>query len=165
MKLSPITLKWLLRIYPPFLFQRIWVRKILEGFTGIEVRIYKSPLNNNSNQTIFGGTIFSAIDPIYPLLLDQAFKEKGIKNTVAWLKSAKIDYLRPARTNLHFSIQLQDAEIENAYNTIQENGKVVKTFTTEIFDKNGVKCAVSTNEIYIRNLNFDGYDSNSSKEQ
>lgn len=155
MKLSPISLKWLLRIYPPFFFQRIWVKSIFEDFKGIDVKIYKGPLNINSNKTIFGGTIFSAIDPIYPLLLDQAFRAKGMKNTVAWLKSAKIDYLRPARTDLQFSVRLQDDEIENAYNTIQENGKIVKTFTTDIFDKNGVKCAVSTNEIYIRNLNFD----------
>ncbi len=48
-----------------------------------------------------------------------------------------------------------DEEIEEAYKIIQENGKIVKTFTTEIFDKNGVKCAVCQNEIYIRNLKFD----------
>lgn len=155
MKLSPVSLKWILRTYPPFLFQRIWVKKIHEGFKGIDVKIHKSFLNINSNKTIFGGTIFSSIDPIHSILLDQAFKAKGMKNTVAWLKSAKIDYLKPGRTSLQFSIRLNDDEIEEAFDTIQKNGKIVKTFTTEIFDKDGVKCAVCQNEIYIRNLKFD----------
>lgn len=155
MKLSAISLKWILNFYPPFFFQRIWVKKVHQGFEGIDVKINKSFLNINANKTIFGGTIFSALDPIYPILLDQACKAKGMKNTVAWLKSAKIDYLKPGRTNLQFSIRLLEEEIEEAYNTIQEKGKIVKTFTTEIFDKEGVKCAVCQNEIYIRNLKFD----------
>lgn len=155
MKLSPISLKWVLRTYPPFFFQRIWVKKIHEGFKGIDVKIHKSIFNINANKTIFGGTIFSAIDPIYPILLDQTFKAKGMKNTVAWLKSAKIDYLKPGRVNLEFSVRLNDEEIEESFKIIQEQGKVIKSFTTEIFDKNGNKCAVCQSEIYIRNLKFD----------
>lgn len=155
MKLSPISLKWILRIYPPFLFQQIWVKKIHAGFTGIDVKIKKNFLNINANKTLFGGTIFSAIDPVHSILLDQAFKARGMKNTVAWLKSAKIDYLKPGKTSLYFSIRIQEHEIEEAYTTIQARGKIVKTFTTEVFDKEGVKCAICQNEIYIRNLKFD----------
>lgn len=155
MKLTPISLKWILRFYPPFFFQRIWVKKIHPNFKGIDIKIYKSFFNINSNKTVFGGTIFSSLDPVHSILLDQTFKAKGMKNTVAWLKSAKIEYLKPGRTNLNFSVLFREEEIEEAYQTILSNGKIVKTFTTEIFDTNGVKCAVCQNEIYIRNLKFD----------
>lgn len=155
MKLSPSSLKWVLRTYPPFLFQRIWVKKIYDNFRGAEVKIYKSFLNINSNKTVFGGTIFSALDPMHSILLDQLFKQKGLKKTVAWLKSAKIDYLKPGTTDLTYRIQLNEDEINEAFSIIKENGKVIKTFTTEVFDKNGVKCAVCQNEIYIRDLTFD----------
>ena len=155
MKLSPSSLKWVLRTYPPFLFQRIWVKKIYDNFTGAEVKIYKSFLNINSNKTVFGGTIFSALDPMHSILLDQLFKQKGLKKTIAWLKSAKIDYLKPGTTDLTYRIQLNDNELNEAFETIKKNGKVIKTFTTEVFDKKGVKCAVCQNEIYIRDLTFD----------
>lgn len=155
MNLSPTSLKWVLRTYPPFLFQRIWVKEIDSDFKGAEVKIYKSFLNINSNKTVFGGTIFSALDPMHPILLDQFFKRKGLKKTVAWLKSAKIDYLKPGTTDLTYKIKLDDQEIEEAFQTIMENGKVIKTFTTEVFDKKGIKCAVCQNEIYIRDLKFD----------
>ena len=155
MQLSAKTLKWLLRLYPPFLFQRIWVKKIEADFKQMDIKIFKSILNINSNKTIFGGTIFSSIDPVHTLLLDQIFKRQGIKNTVAWLKSAKIDYIKPGRKTLSFSIIIEDTDVDMALSEVKLHGKVVKTFEIDIFDKDGLLCAHSLNEIYIRDLSFD----------
>lgn len=154
MKLNPSSLKWLLRFYPPFFFQRIWIKKVNKGFKGIDVKIYKSSLNINSNKTVFGGTIFSALDPIHSILLDQIFQANGLKRTVAWLKSARIEYLKPGKTDLQYSLYLEDKDIADAFEEIKKRGKVIKTFTTAVYDKNGVKCAICHNEIYIRNLDF-----------
>ena len=79
MNVSPKTLKWLLRFYPPLFFQRIWVVKFGEDFTWVEVKINKSILNINYNKTLFGGTIFSASDPFYAILFDQILQKKGFK--------------------------------------------------------------------------------------
>ncbi|MVZ67494.1 DUF4442 domain-containing protein [Sphingobacterium sp. DK4209] len=155
MRLSPKTMKWALRLYPPFFFQRIWVKTILDNYLGADLKINKSIFNINSNGTIFGGTIFSAIDPFYPILLDQYFKHRGILRTVAWLKTAHIEYRKPGRTNLQFSIRLDEAVLQEALESIRTHGKVVKTFATHVYDKDGTLCAVAHNEIYIRNLDFD----------
>lgn len=154
MKLTPPSLKWLLRFYPPFFFQRIWVKQVYPDFKGIEVKIIKSKLNINSNKTVFGGTIFSALDPIHSILLDQIFQANGLKNTIAWLKSARIEYLKPGRTDLQFSLRLEESEVNEAFNEIKNKGKIIKTFSTAIFDIHGTKCAICHNEIYIRDLNF-----------
>ena len=155
MKLSASLLKWVLRTYPPFFFQRIWVKRIKDDFSEIDIKINKSFLNINSNKTVFGGTIFSSLDPIHSILLVQIFKSKGMNKTIAWLKSAQINYLKPGTTDLQFTVKLKEEDIQEAFDIISNEGKVVKSFFTEIFDKNGVKCAVCENEIYIRNLNFD----------
>lgn len=155
MKVSPSLLKWVLRTYPPFLFQRIWVQRVHEDFKGIDVKIRKSFLNINSNKTVFGGTIFSALDPIHSILFHLILKQNGLKKSIAWLKSAKINYLKPGTTDLYYSVVINDDDIEEAKYEIKKNGKIVKTFTTEVFDKTGLKCAVCENEIYIRDLTFD----------
>lgn len=155
MSVTPTMLKWVMRFYPPFLFQRIWVKDVADDFKSIEVTIRKSFLNINANKTIFGGTIFSALDPIHSILLDCIFKSRGIKKTVAWLKSAQIQYLKPGTTDLTFRVTLKENQILEALEDIRNNGKVVKTFTTEIFDKTGLKCVECQNEIYIRDLTFD----------
>lgn len=152
MQLAPKALKWLLRFYPPFLFQRIWVKKIWPDFRQMDVKINKSLLNKNINGTIFGGTIFASVDPIHTLLLDQIFRRSGIRKTVTWLKSAKIDYLKPAAKSLHFSVRISESEIQEALLAIEKSGKVVQVFEILIYDRDGLLCARSTNEIYIRDL-------------
>lgn len=152
MQLSPKALKWVLCFYPPFFFQRIWVKKIYPDFRQLDLKIQKSVLNRNSNGTIFGGTIFASVDPIHTLLLDQIFRRKGIKKTVTWLKAAKIEYLKPGRKSLHFSIRISEEDIDKALKAVKENGKVVQEFEILIYDVDGLLCARSTNEIYIRDL-------------
>ncbi len=155
MRLSPKVLKWVLRFYPPFFFQRIWVRKVYSDFRRMDLKITKSFLNINANKTIFGGTIFAAVDPIHTLLLDQILQRKDVQSTVTWLKSAKIEYLKPARKNLLFSITINEIDIQDTLSQINRNGKVVKTFTIEIRDSEEQLCARSLNEIYIRDLTFE----------
>lgn len=153
MNVKPKTLKWLLRFYPPLLFQRIWVVKFSTGFKGVEVKINKSLFNINYNKTIFGGTIFSASDPFYAILFDQILSKKGFKTRV-WLKSAHIQYLKPGNTDLYFKINITDADIEEAENALKSVGKFIKTYPIEIYNKQKVLCALVQNEVYVRNLHI-----------
>lgn len=154
MKYSPLALTWLLRFYPPFLFQGIWVKKISSGFKGADVKIYKTPFNINTNKTLFGGTIFSAADPIFPILIDQYLQKIGFKKTVAWLKSSKIDFRKPGKTSVGYSVRLSDEVLAECAEVIRHRGKIVKNFTLEIRDKNQELCATVQCETYIRDLNF-----------
>lgn len=151
MVISENTLKWAMRFYPPLFFQRIWVIKFDNGFTGVHVKIFKSFLNVNYNRTIFGGTIFSASDPFFALLFDQILQRRGLKCRV-WLKSAEIRYLKPGNTNLYFTISLSEEQIKEAEIILGTEGKFVKAYPMNIFNSEGVLCATVINEVYIRNL-------------
>lgn len=140
-----------MRFYPPLLFQRIWVKKFGKGFRSVDVKIVKSLINSNYNKSIFGGTIFSASDPFYALLFDQLMQRKGYKVRV-WLKSAQINYLKPGKTNLHFTIRISDEEIDEACNDLNTVGKHVKAYPIEMFNESGELCVVVMNEVYLRNL-------------
>ncbi|MFC0517935.1 DUF4442 domain-containing protein [Mucilaginibacter angelicae] len=153
MVVSEGLLKWVMRFYPPLLFQRIWVVKFSKGYRGVEVRIRKSFLNKNYNNTIFGGTIFSAADPFYPLLFHQIFSHKGYKLMV-WSKSATIRYTKPAAVNLSFSIELTDSDIAQAEHILNTEGKFIRSFPIDIYNKDGEICVSLMNEVYVRNLNF-----------
>lgn len=144
-------LKWAIRLYPPLFFQRIWVKKFDKGFVGVHVKISKSYFNINYNNSIFGGTIYSASDPFYALLFDQILKRRGFKTRV-WLKSASIKYLKPGHDNLYFKISLSEEDIQEAEEALHTVGKFIKAFPLEIVNKQGEVCAKVINEVYIRNL-------------
>lgn len=153
MAISENTLKWIMRFYPALFFQRIWVIKFEKGFRGVRVKINKSLLNRNYNNSIFGGTIFSAADPFYPLLFHQVLTKKGF-NIIAWSKSAEIRYLKPALTDLYFSIGISDEAIAECERELNSTGKCLKTCPIDIYDKNGQLCASLFIEIYVRNLDY-----------
>jgi acyl-coenzyme A thioesterase PaaI-like protein len=115
------------------------------------MKIAKSLFNNNYNGSIFGGTIYCATDPVYALLFDQALQRKGFKVRV-WLKSASIQYLKPARSNLYFTVYLTDEMLDEAVHALNTIGKFVKAYPIEITNKEGELCATVTNEVYVRSL-------------
>jgi len=140
-----------MRLYPPLFFQRIWVQKFEGDFTSCSVKLSKSFLNKNYNGSIFGGTIYAATDPFYALLFDQLMQRRGFKVRV-WLKSASIQYLKPGRGNLYFTIRVTEVMIAEAEEALKTVGKFVKAYPMEITNKEGELCATVMNEVYIRNL-------------
>lgn len=149
MKIPESILTWIIRFYPPLFFQGIWVRRFHKGYRQVDVTIRKSIFNRNSNGSIFGGTIFSATDPFYALLFEQLIVREGFQ-PIVWLKSAGIEYRKPGRTNLHFTINISDADLAEALNALRNDGRFVKTFEIEVFDKHGELCASASNEVYIK---------------
>jgi hypothetical protein len=153
MTVSEGVLKWVMRLYPPLFFQRIWVVAIDKGYRSVEVKIKKSFFNKNYNGSIFGGTLFAAADPFYPLLFYQFFAQKGYRLKV-WSKSSAIEYLKPALTDLNFKISLTDDDITEAENILNTIGKYTAHHPINIYNKEGVLCVSLMNEVYVRNLDF-----------
>lgn len=149
MKVSENILKWGMRLYPPLLLQRIWIRNIDAGFKGADVKINRSLITLNFGKAIFGGTISTATDPFYAMLFGQLLKHKGYQISV-WLKSASIQFVRPGRTDLFYQITITDDMIQEAEDALNKNGVFIKSYSIEIYSKTGDLCAIAKNEIYIR---------------
>lgn len=142
-----------MRLYPPLLLQRVWVKRFDKDFRGVQVSIIKSFLNKNYNGSIFGGTIFAAADPFYPVLFDRILQSPERKLKI-WSKSSVINYLKPATGNLKFNITITEQQIQEVLGVLNTNGKYEGTFPVEIFSNNNEICASLNNEVYIRDLNF-----------
>jgi len=148
---SENAVKWAMRFYPPLFFQRIWVKCFKPGFRGVSVHIKKSFFNTNHDHSIFGGTIYAAADPFHPILFTHLLTLKGYK-VKAWSRSSAIRYFKPAKTDLHFNINLTYAEIEACEKQLKLNGKYRKSYRVELLDKEEKLCALVINEMYIRDL-------------
>ncbi len=151
MHFSASSLKWVMCFYPPLLASRIWVTSIKPDFSGADVRIFKSVLNSNFNRSIFGGTIYSAADPFFALLIWCIFHKKGYKTKV-WLKSATIQFLKPANSNLSLSFRITPSEINEAEAELLGHGKYIHVFPVEVRDSTGELCALLNTEVYARKL-------------
>ena len=141
--------KWRLSLYPPLFFSRIRVLEFGPGFRSCKIRVARSVLTRNLQGTTFGGTIFSAADPFYALLYWQIFARRG-ESVQAWLRSARIRYLKPAATGLTLDFRLSDDDIQQAIEALDGEGRFVRTFRVLAVDDNGESCAEIETEVYLR---------------
>ena len=138
-----------LNFYPPFLFGRTRVLSVGRDFRSCTVRVRPSFLTRNLQGSIFGGTIFSAADPFHALLYWQVFAHRGLR-VQAWLKSARIEYRRPASSDLTFVFELSEDDVDQAQIALDHDGRFAKVFKTEAIDRGGQVCAEIHTEVYLR---------------
>ena len=141
----------MLNLFPPLLFNRIHIRRIEAGYLGCQLRINRSILTRNLNGTTFGGTIFSAADPIYAVLYWQIFARRS-ESLQVWLKTANIRYRRPAHGTLTMSFQVAEEDVAEAQASLDGLGTALRMHTTEAVDPEGRVCAVVETEVYMRRL-------------
>ncbi len=94
-------------------------------------RIKISWKNRNYMNSIYGGSIFSAVDPIPMMQLIQLLG----KEYVVWDKSAEVFFKRPAREDLYFEIIFTIEEIKAIQETISKENEMTFSKCIALTDK------------------------------
>ncbi len=137
--------RWLFNLFPAYRGTGGRVTYISDDFH--EVRI-KLPLNwrtRNYVGTIYGGSIYASIDPIYMLMLMHIIGD----NYVVWDKAAKIRFKKPGRETLFAEFLLTPAEIAEIKRLAENERSVDRVYNLELKDKNGVVHAFIEKTLYI----------------
>jgi acyl-coenzyme A thioesterase PaaI-like protein len=96
--------------------------------------------------TIFGGSMYAAVDPIYMLML---IRRLG-PDFVVWDKAATIQFKRPGRQTLHARFVVNDEELEAIRTALESQRSVDRTYVVELADGSGTICATVEKLIYAR---------------
>ena len=123
-------------LYPPFLFGGVRVVWAAPDFSGCRVRVRRGLLNWNLNRTVFGGTLYSAADPIYVLLFWQHFAHRDLALRV-WTHSARIQFLAPVRRHVELRFEIDAALLARADAELQRAGKFVEALAVQGLDPEG----------------------------
>jgi len=127
--------------------------KIIEVSKDVHFVKIKIPLNwKNKNYagTIFGGSLFSATDPIYMIQLINILGE----NYVVWDKAATINYKRPAKTTVFCGFEFSKKEIETIKKDVAEKGEITIIKTPNIVTNQGAIIAELSKTIYVADKSF-----------
>lgn len=152
MKVSKFLLKFILNIFPPLFFNRIVLKEISNDFLEMKVVIKKSFFNINFYKTIFGGSIFSACDPYFPTMYYHIFSKKN-RELIIWLKSAEIQYLKPADSTLTLHFQITQKDVIKVEKSLNTDGKYEISHIVEAVNKKGIICARAKMLIYLKDNN------------
>ncbi|MGX1927751.1 PaaI family thioesterase [Flagellimonas sp. 2504JD4-2] len=124
---------------------------VSEDLMTVTMKLPISYKNRNYVNTIFGGSMFSATDPV-PMV--QLINLLG-PDYVVWDKSAEIFFRRPAKETLYaeFKYTLEELEEIKAQVALQNEMEIIKTTDLTNKDKNKIFCQVKKT-IYIADKGY-----------
>jgi hypothetical protein len=112
--------------------------KIIEvsnDLLNVRIRLPLSYKNKNYANSIFGGSMFSAVDPI-PMV--QLINLIGT-NYVVWDKSAEVIFKKPAKENLYADFNYSEKELAEIKEQVSKENEIEIIKITELTNKERTK--------------------------
>lgn len=124
---------------------------VSEDLKDIRIKLPISYKNRNYVNSIFGGSMFAAVDPIPMVQLIQLLGD----DYVVWDKSAEISFKRPAREDLFADFRFTDEETDHIANLVARSHETDITVTTHLTNEERTRtfCTV-TKTIYVAEKDF-----------
>ena len=122
------------------------VRYVAPDWSEIRLDLPLSWRTRNYVDTIFGGSMYAAVDPIYMLMLIRRLGPEF----VVWDKAATIQFKKPGRQTLHARFVVNDEELAAIRTALESQRSVDRTYIVELVDGSGTICATVEKLIYVR---------------
>ena len=119
---------------------------IARDWREVRVRLPLSLRTRNYVGTLFGGSMYGAVDPIYMVMLIRLLG----RGYVVWDKAASIRFRRPGRATLFARFVLDDAELEAIRGALRTAPATDRVYTVELVDADGVVHATIEKTLHVR---------------
>ncbi|GIW37029.1 MAG: hypothetical protein KatS3mg073_1174 [Meiothermus sp.] len=137
--------RWGFNLFPAYRGTGGRVIYIAPDWREVHVALSLNWRTRNYVGTLFGGSMYGAIDPIYMLML---IKNLG-QDYVVWDKAASIRFRKPGRTTLFARFVLTDEELGVIRQKLDENPSIDRVYPVELVDAWGVAHASFEKTLYI----------------
>lgn len=140
--------RWRINWFPAYRGTGAKVTYISAEIDEVRVALPLNWRNRNYVGTIFGGSLYGALDPVYMLML---MRRLG-PGYVVWDKAASIRFRRPGRETLFATFRLSETELDAIREAVaaSEAGKIEREYTVELASAGGEVHAICQKVISIR---------------
>ena len=139
--------RWGFNLWPCYRGTGARVTFIAADWREVRVRLPLSWRTRNYVGTIFGGSLYGAVDPFFMIML---MKNLG-PGYVVWDKAASIRFRKPGRSALQATFRLEEPELAEIRRQLQDRPKVDRTYVIQLVDAAGVVHAEVDKVIHISN--------------
>lgn len=138
--------RWKFNFFPAYRGTGAWVTYIAGDFHEVRVRLPLSWRTRNLVGTIFGGSLYGAVDPIYMIMLIRLLG----REFVVWDKAAEIRFRKPGRSTLFATFTIDESELNAIREATAAGNPIDRLYTVDLVDRDGVVHATINKTIYIR---------------
>ena len=138
-------LRWRFNFFPAYRGTGARVTYIADDLREVRIRLPLGWRTRNYVGTIYGGSLYGAVDPFYMVML---IKTLG-PDYVVWDKAATIRFKKPGRTTLYARFVLEEEELRAIKAALEQEPSVDRTYCVDLTDAEGVVHASVEKIIYI----------------
>jgi hypothetical protein len=138
--------RWGFNLFPAYRGTGGWIEYVARDFREVRLRLPLSWRTRNYVGTLFGGSLYGAVDPVYMLMLIKTLGPEYI----VWDKAASIRFRRPGRATLFARFTLDEAELNAIRDALSTAPTIDRTYLVELTDREGVVHAAVEKVIHIR---------------
>lgn len=137
--------RWSFNWFPAYRGSGGRIRYIADDWREIVVEIPLSLRTRNYVGTIYGGSLYGAIDPIYMIMLIRCLGP----DYVVWDKAASIRFRRPGKSTLRARFVMTADELAAIRTALETPENVDRVYTVEITDAAGTVHATVEKTLWI----------------
>ena len=139
-------LRWKFNFVPAYRGTGARVTYIAADFREVRIRLPLSWRTRNVVGTIFGGSMYGAVDPIFMIMLMRLLGG----DYIVWDKVATIRFRKPGRTTLHATFTIDEAELDTIRAATLGGASVDRTYRVNLVDETGAVHAEVDKVIYVK---------------
>jgi acyl-coenzyme A thioesterase PaaI-like protein len=145
-KYVPFWLYWrLFNYWPAIRGTGSRITHVKSDWTEIRLRLKLGWRTTNYVGTIFGGSIYGALDPWFMVMLIRQIGD----DYVVWDKSARVTFKRPGTETLYAVFELPSAEVAELSAYVDEHNSTERTYSVDLKDQDGRVYATVDKVIFI----------------
>lgn len=139
-------MRWKFNLFPAYRGTGARITYIADDWREVRVQLRLYWRTRNYVGTIFGGSMYAAVDPIFMVML---IKLLG-PDYMVWDKLATIHFKRPGRRTLHARFKLDEEELASIRSEFARAEKLERVYHVDLVDKQGVVHASVEKTIHVR---------------
>ena len=141
----PALLRLGLNYFPAYRATGARIIHVSADLKHVVVRLPLTRRTRNGVGTLYGGSLYSATDPIFAILLAINLG----RDYVVWDKSASIRFRRPGRGALLAAFTISDEDLAVVRETVAREGQCDRTFCVQFRDAQGLVHVEVEKTVYI----------------
>ena len=139
-------LRWRFNVFPAYRRTGARLTYLSDDWHEIHIALPLNWKTRNYVGTLFGGSIYAAVDPIYMVMFIRLLG----RGYIIWDKSAHITFKRPGRSTLFAKFKIKPEELETIRTRLESERSLDRTYRVEVVDEAGKTCAVVEKVLYFR---------------
>ena len=138
--------RWGFNLFPAYLATGARITGLSDDLREVNIKLPLNWRTKNHVGTIFGGSMYAAMDPVYALML---LKNLG-PEYVVWDKAANVRFKKPGLETLYARFVIDAEEIAYIEAMLDASSSVELEYLVDLTDEKGEVCATVEKTLCIR---------------